>query len=299
MTGKQLYSRIVGNKATLFLLGVLFLAAIGQVISNSNLTISDISAGTEIDKTRLAFQMSYPATLYVEDRGEGVFLVSGPEDTYWQLPAQKDLKSGPLESYEIVDMDRGKGCLLRFNPYTRLMGSFMRGNTYILDLETKEPPPPPPPPPAEEEKPLDLPDPAPTVPNVTLNQEMVVKTNEINSISVLPKNDGSTWVIINADKEEFFEFQLAELSKEFHVYLPKINWPTLKTEILNSGLITSYSVDESSDRMSTIRMQLREEKAYDVVDLFSAPNLDGTYDFVIIFPKTICKMIVNNWIIWH
>ncbi|UNM06499.1 MAG: hypothetical protein H6925_02085 [Holosporaceae bacterium] len=34
--------------------------------------------------------------------------------------------------------------------------------------------------------------------------------------------------------------------------------------------------------MSAIRMQLRPSQAVDVVDLFSAPNLDGTFDFVVI-----------------
>lgn len=264
---------------------LLFMAVLApKVWANSNLTITDIRVGTEIDKTRVSFEMSYPVSLYVEDRGDGVFLVSGPEDTYWRVPPQKKVEKGPLKSYEIVSLDRGKGCLLRFNPHTRLMGSFGRQNNYFLDLETKEPPPPQPlpPPVVEEEEPLDLPAPKPVAPTVTLNQEMVVKSNEINSIAVLPKQDGATWIIINSDREEFFEFQLVDFTQEFHVYLPKINWPTLKTEVLNSGIVRSYSVDESSDKMSAIRMQLRPSQAVDVVDLFSAPNLDGTFDFVVI-----------------
>lgn len=266
----------------MFLVFVAFLAP--EICANSNLTITDIRVGTEIDKTRVSFEMSYPVSLYIEDRGDGVFLVSGPEDTYWRVPPQKTVEKGPLKSYEIVNLDRGKGCLLRFNPYTRLVGSFGRENNYFLDLETKEPPPPPPPPApvVAEEEPLNLPEPQPVAPTVTLNQEMVVKSNEINSIAVLPKQDGSTWIIINSDKEEFFEYQLVDFTREFHVYLPKINWPTLKTEVLNSGIVRSYSVDESSDKMSAIRMQLRPEEAVDVIDLFSASNLDGTFDFVII-----------------
>lgn len=252
--------------------------------ANSNLTITDIRVGTEIDKTRVVFEMSFPVSLHVQDRGDGQFLVTGPEDTFWQVPEKKEVEKGPLQSYEIVQMDAGKGCLLQFDKHTHLMGSFGRGQSYFLDLETREPPPPPPPPKEElaSEEPLNLPDPKPTVPVVMLKQKVDVKPNEINSLSVLPKEDGTTWIIINADRPEFYDYQLMRNTNELHLYLPKINWPNLNTEILRSGVVTSYSVDETLAGVSSVMMQLKPAGTVDVVDVFSAPNLDGTHDFVLI-----------------
>lgn len=260
------------------------LLVILSVSANSNLIITDIRVGTEIDKTRVVFEMSFPVSLYVQDRGDGQFLVTGPEDTFWQVPEQKQIDKGPLKSYEIVKMDVGKGCLLQFDKYTHLMGSFGRGQSYFLDLETRKPPPPPPPPKEESppEAPLNLPDPKPTVPIVMLNQKVDVKPNEINSLSVLPKEDGTTWIIINADRPEFYEYQLIRSTNELHLYLPKINWPNLNTEIVKSGVVMSYSVDETLAGVSSVVMQLNPGATVDVIDLFSAPNLDGTHDFVLI-----------------
>ena len=273
-----------------------FLFSISTLSANSNLEIRDIRVGTELNKTRVEIEMSYPVSLYIEDRGAGAFLISGPEDTFWNVPSKKMIDKGPLKSYEVIEMDWGKGCLLQFNPYTQLKGSFGRGDNYILDLETNIPPPPPPVPEPEEieEKPLDLPDPKPLLPKVTLNQTVNVVMNQINSLSVLPKEDGTTWIIINSDKAEFFEFQHLKSDYELQIYLPKINWPKMNTEVIDSGLVTSYAVDEASEKMSAVSMRLPKDKMAEVVDLFSAPNLDRTNDFVIVLASRVATSDENR-----
>jgi hypothetical protein len=258
-----------------------FLLGIGICFSRANPTIKDIQVGTEIKKTRVVFVLNRPVPLYIESPEDGSLLVRAPEDTFWKIPDQMKIGRGAISGYELVGFGVRRTCRLVLEPYTRLVGSFLRKNTYIVDLITDDPPLPDPEPEAEteEEEVETLAEPPPP-PTVNIQQTLEFPKNEINALTIIPKEDNTTWIIINSDKQDFFESQIIPETKKLHLYLPKINWPSMKTQVLNSGGVEAYTVDESSPSTSTVIMDLKEESA--LIDIFSTPNLDGTYDFILI-----------------
>ncbi|MDC0349080.1 hypothetical protein OAN21_01590 [Alphaproteobacteria bacterium] len=250
--------------------------------------IQDIRVGTEIKKTRVEFVLSHPVPLYVRNQGEAITLVEAPEDTFWKIPNQKRVNRGAISKYELIDFEGRRSCRIMLEPYTSVVGSFLRKNSYILDLEIKETPPPPPPLPPEP-----APEPPPP-PSVNIKQTLETTKNEINSLVIIPKEDGTTWVIVNSDKRDFFEYQIMPDAQKLNLYLPKINWPSLETQVLNSGSVESYSVDESNPDSSVVMMALK--KSSDIIDLFSTPNLDGTYDFVLILANRKASAEETKWL---
>lgn len=257
--------------------------------SRSNLTVKDIQVGTELRKTRIVFVLSRPLSLYPISSENDSLLVKAPEDTFWKIPRHLKSNNGALIGYELKGFGIQKSCSLKLAPYTRLVGSFLKGNSYILDFITDDPPPPPPPPPAPlpELPPEEVAVTAPVIPEISvqaptvnIQQTLSAPQNEINALTIVPKEDGTTWIIINSDKQEFFESQIMSEAKKLYLYLPKINWPSVQTQIINSGSISAYAVDESTAAASAIVMDLVGDA--DTVDLLSTPNLDGTYDFVLI-----------------
>lgn len=257
-----------------------FILGVSTCFPRSNLTIRDIQVGAELNKTRISFLLSRPASLYVEPSEEDSVWVKTPEDTFWKIPVQQEVGRGALMSYKLEKVKGQRMCRLQLGPYTRVVGSFLRGNTYILDLITEEPPIPEPQPEIEEEiEEEQVPEPA-LPPTVNIQQTFELPQNEINSLTITPKEDGTTWIIINSDKEEFFDSQIIPSTHKLYLYLPKINWPSLQTEILTSGNVVSYTVDESNPTASAVIMDLKQTT--DLVDLLSSPNLDGTYDFILV-----------------
>lgn len=248
-------------------------------LPRANLTVKDIQVGTEIKNTRVVFVLSHPVSLYVTSAEDGSLLVKAPEDTFWKIPPQTSVKRGALIKYELRGFGPQRACHLVVEPYTRLVGGFLRGKTYILDLITEDPPlPEPEPQPIEEEEALPEVPPAPTT--VNLQQTLELPQNEINALTIIPKEDGTTWIIINSDKKDFFESQIVPETRKLYLYLPKINWPSMQTQVINSGGVQSYAVDESTPGASAIIMDLAENT--DIIDLVSTSNLDGTYDFILI-----------------
>ena len=258
-----------------------FLLGANICFARSNLTIKDIQVGVEVNKTRISFLLSRPASLYVETGEDGAIWIRTPEDTFWKVPEQQEVGQGGLMGYKLRKIKGQKACLLQVMPYTRVVGHFLRGNNYALDLLTEEPPLPEPEaePELEEEAVEEAPEPVLPAP-VTIQQTLELPKNEINALTITPKEDGTTWIVVNSDKEEFFDSQIAPSGRKLYLYLPKINWPSLQTEVLTSGNVMSYTVDESNPGASAVVMDLQENTG--LVDLLSTPNLDGTYDFVLI-----------------
>ncbi|HCI48738.1 MAG: hypothetical protein A2977_01915 [Alphaproteobacteria bacterium RIFCSPLOWO2_01_FULL_45_8] len=257
-----------------------FLLWASVCVPRANLTVKDIQVGTEIKKTRIVFVLSHPISLYVESSEDGSLLVKAPEDTFWKIPEQKQAKQGALIQYDLMGFGSRRACHLILEPYTRLVGSFLRGKTYILDLITDDPPLPEPEPEEQESELNALPPEPPQPTTVNIQQTLELPKNEINALIITPKEDGTTWILINSDKQDFFESQIVPETRKLYLYLPKINWPSMQTEVIDSGSVQSYAVDESVPGSSTIMMDLKENT--DTIDLVSTPNLDGTYDFVLI-----------------
>jgi hypothetical protein len=259
-----------------------FLLWASVCVPRANLTVKDIQIGTELKKTRLVFVLSHPISLYPMVSENDSFLVKAPEDTFWKIPKHLQLNKGAVIDYEVKGLGEQRGCYLRLAPYTRLVGNFLKGKTYILEFVTEEPPPPPLPEPLPEEieEAPAVPEISVQAPTVNIQQTLEVPKNEINALTIVPKEDGTTWIIVNSDKQEFFESQIVPETRKLYLYLPKINWPSVQTQVINSGSVLAYAVDESTPGASAVVMDLSGDA--DIIDLLSTPNLDGTCDFVLI-----------------
>ncbi|MFN7662637.1 MAG: hypothetical protein ACK5PQ_02805 [Alphaproteobacteria bacterium] len=265
--------------------GFFLLIGFNTSFARSNLSITDVQVGSELNKSRLSFQLTQPVSLYVQSDDAGFITVSGPEDTFWNIPARMIIKRGALIQYNLTN-DRGKKyCIVQLSPYSRVVGSFLRGKSFIIDIITEEPPVIEPEVDDEamemDNDPELIPAPLPPPPPiVNIQQTVSVPQNEINSLTIVPNEDGSTWIIVNADKAEFFDSQMDVDTKKLNLYLPKINWPSVKTESLSSGHVISYRVDESNAASSIVVFDLMDNTH--LVDFISSPNLDGTYDFILV-----------------
>lgn len=262
-----------------------FLLWVSVCIPRANLTVKDIQVGAELKKTRIVFVLSQPISLYPMLSENDSFLVKAPEDTFWKIPQQLQVNNGALIGYELKGFGKQRSCHLRLAPYTRLVGNFLKGKTYVLEFVTDDPPPPPLPEPLpeeelEEKETASTPEISVQAPTVNIQQTLEVPKNEINALTIIPKEDGTTWIIVNSDKQEFFESQIVSEARKLYLYLPKINWPSVQTQVINSGSVLAYAVDESTPGASAVVMDLVESA--DIIDLLSTPNLDGTYDFVLI-----------------
>lgn len=261
------------------------LIAVNTSFSRSNLSITDVQVGSELNKSRLSFQLTQPVSLYVQSDDAGFITVRAPEDTFWKIPSRMIIKRGALIQYNLTADKGKKSCIVQLSPYSRVVGSFLRGKNFIIDIITEEPP-------VietdgddeavEMENALELmPEPLPAPPpTVNIQQTVSVPQHEINSLTIVPNEDGSTWIIVNSDKSEFFDSQIDIDTKKLNLYLPKINWPSIKTESLSSGHVLSYRVDESNPASSTVVFDLMDNTH--LVDFISSPNLDGTYDFILV-----------------
>lgn len=260
-----------------------------RVHARSNLTVQDIQVGFVQNKTKIEFELSKPMPLTVkEDAENNQIIVGGPEDTFWQIPGSRVSAYGGFTQYKIKKNNEGwRQCVISLKPNTRVVGKSLvkksKSSRFIIDLITEEPPPVPEPQeaPAREEPPIVIQEPAPQ-PLVQIKQEIntAVHANKIKQIKVIPKESGTTWLVIKAEKEEYFDFQSIPSDQLLLVYLPKTNWPPMPNRDLGDYNIASYRLDETNPNFSILHIKTTKECS--VIDQFMSPNSDGTNSCVLV-----------------
>ncbi len=266
---------------------------IGLAVANadvrSNLTVRDVQVGFIQNKTKIVFELSKSMPLTVtEDVDNNTLTVGGPEDTFWQIPESRTTSYGGFQKYVIKKNSEGwRQCVVSLAPNTRVVGKALvkkpKGSRFTIDLLT-EAPAPPPPPPVEPEMPAEVPqpmvEPQPPVVQITQQINTELHRNKVKQIKVVPKEEGTTWLVIRSEKEEYFDFQSISSDQLLLVYLPKTNWPVMPTRDLGDYNIATYRLDETNPNYSIL--QIKTTNNCSAVDQFMSPNSDGTNNFVLV-----------------
>jgi hypothetical protein len=262
-----------------------------HVQGRSNLTVQDVQVGFVENKTKIEFELSKPMPLTVkEDADNNQIVVGGPEDTFWQIPGARVSTYGGFTQYRIKKNKEGwRQCIISLKPNTRVVGKNLvkksKSNRFIIELITEELPPPPAPEPQEvpplEEAPAVIPEPSSQT-LVQIKQEIntALHANKIKQIKVIPKEGGTTWLVIRSEKEEYFDFQSIPSDQLLLVYLPKTNWPPMPNRDLGDYNIASYRLDETNPNFSILHIKTTKECS--AIDQFTSPNSDGTNNFVLV-----------------
>ncbi len=259
--------------------------------ARSNLTVQDIQVGFVENKTKIEFELSKPMPLTVKENSTiNQIIIGGPEDTFWQIPGSRVSAYGGFKKYTIKKNKEGwRQCVISLQPNTRVVGKNLikksKSTRFVIDLITENPTPPPAPEPEEaaplEEPRIIVPEPAPQ-PLVQIKQEIntAIHANKIKQIKVIPKEGGTTWLVIRSEKEEYFDFQSIPSDQLLLVYLPKTNWPPMPNRDLGDYNIASYRLDETNPNFSILHIKTTKECS--AVDQFMSPNADGTNNFVLV-----------------